>query len=547
MANAQNGSESPQMTEQEMMAHLGEALDKMPRDVRIVLFAGDDPNDVFADAARQTLKAFGQISSKIKFEEYRPDHKLAAEWGVAAFPAMVFQPDRYTIHWNGAPVGEEGRTLVELLFLVGFENSNLSDQSRKMMADLDGPRRVKVFVSPSCPYCPQQSVNAVKAAVERPDLVSLEIVDIQANPGIAGEYEAHSVPQTFADDVLVGKGAQSEEIFIQSMIKYEEQRIFIPDIDAAELETDLVIVGGGPAGLTAGIYAKRAGLETALVEKGMLGGQVATTPVVENYPGFTSVGGKTLVDIMVNHALEYVTIFQGEEVVGIEPGKSPGDPIEVTTSRRKFRTRAVLLATGANHRHLGVPGENRFSGRGVSYCATCDGPLFKGKKVLMAGGGNSAVTEALYLHHMGADVTLVHRRNKLRAQDHLSKNLFDTGVPVLWDAEIKEIRGRERVTSVVLTNNKSGQVTEVPADGVFVSIGYEPAVALAKEIGVELTKEGYIKRDDRHRTNIPGIYSGGDVEGGYKQIVTAAGQGSEAAMAIFEDLINPYWKEAVAV
>ncbi len=547
MVNAENGSGSAQMTEQEMMTHLGNALDKMEKPVRICLFAAHDAEDVFGQAARQALRAFRQISSKIRFEEYGPDHQLAKEWQISVFPTMVFQPDSYAIRWNGAPVGEEGRTLVELLFLLGFQNSNLSDQSKKMMAGLDGPRHLKVFVSPTCPYCPQQSVNAVKAAVERPDLVSLEIIDIQANPRIADEYEAHSVPQTFADDVLIGMGAQSEELFIQSMIKYEEQRVFIPDIEAEELETDLVIVGGGPAGLTAGIYAKRAGLETALVEKGMLGGQVATTPVVENYPGFTSVGGKTLVDIMVNHALEYVTIFQGEEVVGIKPGASPGDPIEVTTSRRRFLTKSVLLATGANHRRLGVPGENRFSGRGVSYCATCDGPLFKGKKVLMVGGGNSAVTEALYLHHMGAEVTLVHRRNKLRAQEHLSQNLFDTGVPVLWNTEITEIRGKERVTSSVLTNNESGQVTEVATDGVFISIGYVPAVELAKQAGVELDKEGYIKRDDRHRTNIPGIYSGGDVEGGYKQIVTAAGQGSEAAMAIFEDLINPYWKEAAGI
>jgi thioredoxin reductase (NADPH) len=148
---------------------------------------------------------------------------------------------------------------------------------------------------------------------------------------------------------------------------------------------------------------------------------------------------------------------------------------------------------------------------------------------------------------MGAEVTLVHRRNKLRAQKHLSQNLFDTGVPVLWNSEITEIRGEERVASVLLKNNESGQVIETATDGVFISIGYEPAVELAKQAGVELDGEGYIKRDDRHRTNIPGIYSGGDVEGGYKQIVTAAGQGSEAAMAIFEDLINPYWKEAAGL
>ncbi|MEJ2038764.1 MAG: FAD-dependent oxidoreductase, partial [Desulfosarcinaceae bacterium] len=288
-----------------------------------------------------------------------------------------------------------------------------------------------------------------------------------------------------------------------------------------------------------GIYTKRSGLRTAVIERDALGGQVALTPIVENYPGFQQVGGKTLVDIMTSHALQYVDIYQGEEVLDIKPG----DAIEVSTTRRKFFTKTVLLATGASHRTLGVPGEKRFSGRGVSYCATCDGPLFKGRKVLMVGGGNSAVTEALYLHHMGAEVTLVHRRDKLRAQDVLANQLAGNGIPVLWNTEIQEIKGKERVQAAVLRNSKTGEVSEMAVEGVFIAIGYKPSVKLAEKIGIDLNPEGYIKHDSMHRTNIPGIYSAGDVEGGYKQIVTATGQGAAAAMSIFEDLINPYWKK----
>ena len=307
---------------------------------------------------------------------------------------------------------------------------------------------------------------------------------------------------------------------------------------SAELvETDLLIVGGGPAGLTSGIYAVRSGMRTAIVERDALGGQVATTPIVENYPGFTSVGGKSLVDIMVSHALQYVQIFQGEAVVDIQPGP----PFSVKTNRRQFNTKTILLATGATHRHLNIPGETRLSGRGVSYCSTCDGPLFKGKKVVMVGGGNSAVTEALHLFHMGIDVTLIHRRDKLRAQDFLAQQLIDNDIPVLWNTEVKEIRGEERVNELLLINNKTGEATEFKTDGVFIAIGYTPAVELAQQIGVEITADGYIKQDGKHRTTVPGVYSAGDVEGGYKQIVTASGQGAEAAMTIFEDLINPYW------
>ena len=270
-----------------------------------------------------------------------------------------------------------------------------------------------------------------------------------------------------------------------------------------------------------------------------MGGQIANTPVVENYPGLTQVGGKALVDLMVSHALEYVKIFQGEEVLEIKSG----DPVVVTTNRRRFTSKALLLATGAKHRALDVPGEKRLSGHGVSYCSTCDGPLFAGKKVIIVGGGDSAVTEALHLHNIGVDVTLVHRKDKLRAQERLVKSLEVTDISVIYNTEVTEISGNGRVEGVELHNNVTNKNKKLKVDGVFVSIGYEPSVGLANKIGVELTPAGYINHDSRHRTNIPGIYSAGDVEGGFKQIVTAAGQGSEAALCIFEDLVDPYWKK----
>jgi thioredoxin reductase (NADPH) len=161
----------------------------------------------------------------------------------------------------------------------------------------------------------------------------------------------------------------------------------------------------------------------------------------------------------------------------------------------------------------------------------------------MVGGGNSAVTEALYLKHMGVDVSLVHRRDKLRAQDVLANQLSTNGIPVLWNSQIKEILGEERVHKVLLEDTQTGKTSEHLVDGVFIAVGYSPAVELSQQIGVHLNEDGYIRHDGMHRTNITGIYSAGDVEGGYKQIVTATGQGAAAAMTIFEDLINPYWKE----
>jgi thioredoxin reductase (NADPH) len=525
---------------EKFLRQLRDTFKRMTNPIQLYLFADPARDDVYVQANRQVIRAFRELSDKISMREYALEHDLARKWNVESSPTLLINPEQYDIRWLGAPVGEEGRTFLETLLLVGFGQSNLSDASRKVLTRLDTSRQIKVFVSATCPYCPQQAVNAVRAVVERPELISLEIVDIQCRSDLADRYDAQSVPQAYANEILIGRGAQAEEVFMSSLEKLEPQTIFIPESDAELIEADLVIVGGGPAGLTAGIYAERSGLRTAIVEAGALGGQVATTPVVENYPGFTQVGGKSLVDILVSHALQYVQIFQDETVLDMEPGET----ITVTTSRRKFTTRAVLLATGAKHRTLGVPGESRLAGRGVSYCSTCDGPLFKGKRVIMVGGGNSAVTESIHLDHIGVNVTLVHRRDQLRAQEFLVNRLEQSEIPVLWDTEVEAIEGEARVSSVRLRNNKSGKTSSMGVEGVFLAIGYEPAVELAQKVGIVLTEDGFIQRDARHRTNIAGIYSAGDVEGGYKQIVTAAGQGAEAAMSIFEDLINPYWQKA---
>ncbi len=527
----------------EIEDQLKAAFKALPYDIPVYLFTEEKKNEVLNRAASEMVRLFQKLSDKIKLREFDLGHPEAKKWKVTTSPTFLFDPERYSIRYLGVPFGEEARTFLGSLFLLGTRAANLTEHSLNVLKKIDSPRALKVFVSPTCPYCPDQALNAVRAVIESPKLISLEIIDIQANPDLANQYSAFSVPQTFANDVLIAQGAQTEELLLVSIQKMEQQNVFIPESDAPVIETDLVVVGGGPAGLTAGIYAVRSGLRTAVIEAGPLGGQIAATPIVENYPGFTRVPGKTLVDILVSHALEYTQIFQGEKVLEIHPG----EPLEVVTSRRKFLAKAVILATGAEYKKLGVTGEARLAGRGVSYCATCDGSFFKGKKVIVVGGGNSATTEALYLNNIEVDVSIVHRRDALRAQEHLSRLVFSSNIPVLWNTEVKEIKGKERVTEVTLVNRKTGVVTPMPIDGVFIAIGYSPTVELAKKVGIELTPDGFIKHDSHHRTNIRGVYSAGDVEGGYKQIVTATSQGTEAALSVFEDLKTPYWLEEGAL
>jgi thioredoxin reductase (NADPH) len=509
---------------------LSRAFKKFPNSVPIYLFSELEKNDVFTDTARKTIRLFGQLSDKIVFHDLPLDHELAKKWKAEHSPTILIDPNHFHIRWLGAPLGEEGRIFVEALLLAGFRQSTLDEQALKVIGQMKDKRDIKLFVSFSCPYCPQQATHALKAAVERPDLISLTIIDTQANPDLARQYDAQSVPQTWANEVLIALGAQSEELFALSLQKLEQQTLFIPDEDAEEIETDLVIVGAGPAGLSAGIYAARSGLKSVIIERNVIGGQVATTPIVENYPGLTQIGGKNLVEIMAAHALKYVQIFLGEEVMQVSKER----PMIVTTNKRRFITRFILLATGATHRHLDVPGESRLSGRGVSYCSTCDGPLFSGLKVVMAGGGDSAVTEALHLQNMGVDVTLIHWTDKLDAQQVLARQLMDSRIPVIYNTEIKEILGEKSVEGVILFNNKTKKTENLPVAGVFVAIGYLPETDLARKIGVAVTKEGYIAQKE-YRTSVEGIYAAGDVTGGYNQIVTASGHGAEAALKIFHD------------
>jgi thioredoxin reductase (NADPH) len=353
------------------------------------------------------------------------------------------------------------------------------------------------------------------------------------------------VPQTFINGIFTGPGLQPEEVFVETLLSLKEPSYVSEEITPGEpIAKDLVIIGGGPAGLAAAIYAVRAGLDAIVIEKSALGGQVAITPAVENYPGFMRIGGKSLVDLMAQQAAQYAEIHLGEVVKELSSRREE-NRYRITTSRAIYLTKGIVIATGVDNRALGVPGERRLYGRGVSYCSTCDGYYFKdGKNVLVVGGGNTAATDALYLHNLGAKVTVVHRRDALRAQARLQESLTQAGVPVLWNSEVREILGDKLVKSVKVEDTASGKVAELAVDGVFVAVGYIPNNGIAQKLGLSLDEQGYVKVDlNTMRTELPNVYAAGDITGGPKQIVVAVAQGSTAAMSAFEDLASPYWAE----
>ena len=300
---------------------------------------------------------------------------------------------------------------------------------------------------------------------------------------------------------------------------------------------DVIIIGAGPAGLSAGIYARRAGLEAVILEKGVPGGQVLTSPNIENYPGIPDIAGMKLMEQMAEHARRYIDIKEGEEVVRIRSSEK----FEVFTNAGKYTAKAIILTTGSTHRKLDVPGEELFNGRGVSYCATCDGYFFKGKDVIVVGGGNTALTDALHLHSIGAKVSIVHRRDSFRADKHLQETVKGHGIPVKWNAVLDEVKGEDNVTSVTLRNLKTGVTSAQNVSGVFVAVGEQPSSQLASELGLEMDSDGFVSVDRSFRTNVPFVYAAGDVAGGIRQIVAAVHGGAAAALSCFEDLMKPYY------
>lgn len=294
---------------------------------------------------------------------------------------------------------------------------------------------------------------------------------------------------------------------------------------------DIVIIGGGAGGLSAAIYAMRAALKTALIEKGIPGGQINLSDEVENYPGFTKISGSELSLKFAEHARDYGIEEINQEVTAIEPG------LDFHTIRladgKTLDTHAVILATGGSPRTLNIPGEKENYGSGISYCAVCDGFFFRGKHVIVVGGGDSACEEGLYLAKLASKVSLVHRRDELRASRILQQRVeADCNMEVLWNSIVTEIKaGENGVDSVTLQDTKTGEKREMPIDGVFIFIGFDPNNELVPA-GVKMNADGFVMTDEQCATSIPGIYAVGDLREKYaRQIVLSAGDGCMAALS----------------
>ncbi|WP_426393316.1 thioredoxin-disulfide reductase [Mammaliicoccus sciuri] len=295
-----------------------------------------------------------------------------------------------------------------------------------------------------------------------------------------------------------------------------------------QVDYDVIIVGAGPAGMTAAVYASRANLSTVMIERGMPGGQMANTEDVENFPGFDLITGPDLSTKMFTHAQKFGAKYEYGDIKEIE---DKGSYKVVNMGDKTLTARAIIIATGAEYKKIGVPGEQELGGRGVSYCAVCDGAFFKGKNLYVIGGGDSAVEEGIFLTKFADKVTIVHRRDELRAQKIIQDRAFKNDkIDFIWNTTLKTINEKDgKVGSVTLVSTEDGSESEHQADGVFIYIGMKPLTKPFESLSI-LNENGYIETNDEMETKVPGVYAAGDVrEKTLRQIVTATGDGSIAA------------------
>ena len=295
---------------------------------------------------------------------------------------------------------------------------------------------------------------------------------------------------------------------------------------------DVIIIGAGPAGMTAALYASRANLSVLLLDRGIYGGQMNNTAAIENYPGFKSVLGPDLAKDMYESA----TQFGAEYAYGsVESVEDRGDVKIVTTDSDTFETKALVIGTGSEYRKMGVTGEDTYGCRGVSYCAVCDGSFFRNKHVVVVGGGDSAIEEGTYLTQLADKVTVIHRRDQLRAQQILQDRAFaNPKMEFVWNSNVTEIIGDDKkVTGVKVNNNKTGEDSEIAVDGVFIYVGINPITKPFSNLGIT-DENGWIETNDHMETKVPGIFAVGDVrKKDLRQVATAVGEGGTAGQGVY--------------
>jgi alkyl hydroperoxide reductase subunit F len=511
------------MLDDNLKTQLKAYLEKLTRPIELVAALDNSPSSA---EMRALLIDIVELSDQITLVERddarKPSFAIAAQGGEAG------------VRFAGLPMGHEFTSLVLALLQVGGYPPKADAAVIEQIKNLQGEFRFETYISLSCQNCPDvvQALNLMAA-------LNPNVRHVMIDGGLFQDEvtarQIMAVPTVFLNGEVFGQGRMTLEEIVNKI-----------DSGAAERATaalaekgvfDMLIVGGGPAGAAAAIYSARKGIKTGVVAE-RFGGQVLDTMSIENFISVKETDGPKMAVALEQHVKTYeVDIMNNQRAVGLVPGRI----VEIKlASGASLKAKSIVLATGARWRNLGVPGENEYRNKGVTYCPHCDGPLFKGKRVAVIGGGNSGVEAAIDLAGIVKHVTLLEFDSKLRADAVLQKKLFSMpNVTVLLNAQTTEVVGDgNKVQGIRYTDRQSGESKLVELEGIFVQIGLLPNTDFLKG-SVELSARGEIEVDSHGRTNLPGVFAAGDATTTpYKQIVIAMGEGSRAALCAFDYLIR---------
>ena len=514
--------------------------------VRLLLFTQPHACGACAEQ-RELLESLEVLSDKLSLEVYSLDSPEATEYRIDKVPATIVRGEiDYGIRFFGLTGGYEFSSLLEAIQRVSLGVTTLDATVVELGSIIDVPTHIEVMVTLACPYC-QKMVGLVHQLAMANEHVSADMVDSAEFPQLVNRYQVSGVPLTVVNGQRGFEGALPVQQMILSVLKmvdpetYESVETKMRDAQglrhAHEAVTDelydVIVVGAGPAGLTAALYAQRKGRKTALIGK-QAGGQINETELIENYPGLMQVGGAELAQAMREHVEAYPVAERCHtQVVSIE--HDDGLFKVRTGDEQEYRGRSVIYCTGKRNRHLNVPGEERFIGRGIAWCATCDAPLYKGKQVAVVGGGNSAFTAIRDLVRYADKIHLIHIRDDFQADPVLVGQIrraeVDGIVEFHLNSQVREFLGRDQLEGLRLAG-PAGEIGEdLAVQGVFLEIGLEPNSALLTDL-LTLNENDEVPVERDQSTTVAGLFAAGDVtDETDKQIVISAGAGAKAALA----------------
>ncbi|WP_394695420.1 alkyl hydroperoxide reductase subunit F [Pseudoxanthomonas japonensis] len=515
------------MLDANLKTQLTAYMEKAVRPIHITAYLDDSAGSAELQAL---LKDLQEVSDKITVTEQRGGERT---------PSFSLASPGHDIHltFAGLPMGHEFTSLVLALLQVGGHSSKLAQDVIEQIRSLDGDYRFETYFSLSCQNCPDvvQALNLM--AVLNPKIQHVAIDGALFQQEVE-QREVMSVPTIFLNGEVFGAGRMGVEEIVAKLDTNAGKR------DAEKIKAkapyDVLVVGGGPAGASAAIYAARKGIRTGVAAE-RFGGQVLDTMAIENFISVPYTEGPKLAAALEQHVRDYqVDVMSLQRAEKLVPAGKDGLVEVQLANGASLRSKTVILSTGARWRQMNVPGENEYRNKGVAYCPHCDGPLFKGKRVAVIGGGNSGVEAAIDLAGIVAHVTLIEFDSQLRADDVLQRKLRSLpNVRIVASAQTTEVLGDgSKVTGLVYKDRTGGDTHRVELEGIFVQIGLLPNTEWLKGV-VDLSPRGEIIVDDRGQTSVPGVFAAGDATTvPYKQIVIAMGEGSKAALSAFDHLIR---------